>query len=115
MGQATCQPTLIAPHRRLCFRIAAGAERQNLAPGAARPDGAFVIGLEAAAGDPGFETAMLAAIAGRPRKLLGAGPGQRIVAPPAGDSIRPLVRPALKGNARSTAGAEDGGEDDRDP
>src|SRR5688572_15120985 len=71
-----------------------------------------VVALERGAGEPGFDTAALATVAGRTGPLVGPEPGKRIVPPFAGDEVRAQQDLASGDDPTSDSRAEDDAEYD---
>ena len=69
-----------------------------------------VVARQAGAAEQGFDAAVLAAVAGPGRVGAGLGPGQGVVAPLAGQAVRALQHTAVHRDARTGAGAQDGGK-----
>ena len=114
MRQRPRQPPRVPPQRRRRARIpGGGAGGQRLGIARARPVG---IGGERGAAEEGFDAAPPAAPAGAGRDAPRAvHPGQRVVAPLAGDAVAPLQQAPAGHDAGAGAGAEDGGEDGAEP
>jgi hypothetical protein len=70
-----------------------------------------VVARQAGAADQRLDATLLAAVAGRLRVLPRHRPGQRVVAPFAGQAVGPAQHAAVHRDARPGAGADDGGED----
>jgi len=76
---------------------------------------AAVVVAEPGAGDPGFEAAVLSAVAGWAGGLGGGGPGQGVVAPLSRDAVWADADVPVDGDASAAAGAQDDGEDQFSP
>ena len=69
------------------------------------------IGGEARAREPGLDATALAAITWRPGEFVGTRPGQRVVAPLAGNRVDACERKAVDRDAAADARARDDAED----
>ena len=108
MGQPARQPVGMAVERGLRASLARGGSGGD-AGGIVRAR-AVAVARQRRAGDPGLQAVPMAAPALPAGHLVGPRPGQRIVAPLAGDVVASAQHLAVHHHAAAAAGAEDDAE-----
>ena len=97
----------MALQRGLAGRVAGACRRGDLCGGEIGAADVAVFARQARAAEQGLDAAALAAVAVERRVLAGHGPGQRVVAPFAGQAVGPAQHAAVHRDAGAGAGAED--------
>ena len=111
--QPASHAIFVTPEASLGSRVARRGATDDLRRVGLLPAVEKVVTRESGAGQERLDTPGAPAVAGRPRPLAvrcQAGPGQRVVAPLAGDGVRARQHPTVHDHAATRAGADDHAE-----